>query len=149
MGEAEGRTNSTSEIRAPGLKSEAILQRVMNTARVFLVISLFLVTDIVRSRTVYVINNRGYNYLDDGSENQRYFAPRRFLKISKRRANFLPDYGYDIDTMMPNQPLDNPFLREEPIPDRDNDSQFSRISRQAEGAREAEDYYNEWIMSNM
>ena len=62
--EAEGRTNSTSETRAPGLKSEAILPRVMNTARVFLVISLLLVADNVRSRTVYVINNRGYNYLD-------------------------------------------------------------------------------------
>ena len=37
--------------------------------------------------------------------------------------------------MMPNQPLDNPFLREEPIPDRDSDFQFSRTSRQAEGAR--------------
>ena len=37
--------------------------------------------------------------------------------------------------MMTNQPLDNPFLREEPIPDRDSDFQFSRTSRQAEGAR--------------
>merc|ERR1711884_713832 len=126
-----------------------ILQRVMNTARVFLVISLLLVADSVRSRTVYVINNRGYNYLDDGSENQRYFAPRRFLKMSKRRANFLPDYGYDIDTMMPNQPLDNPFLREEPIPDRDNDFQFNRISRQAEGAREAEDMTRLRIQSRL
>ena len=62
--EAEGRTNSTSETRAPGLKSEAILPRVMNTARVLLVISLLLVADNVRSRTVYVINNKGYNYLD-------------------------------------------------------------------------------------
>ena len=37
--------------------------------------------------------------------------------------------------MMPSQPLDNPFLQEEPIPDRDRDFQFSRTSRQAEGAR--------------
>jgi len=141
--EADSRGASTSEPQ-----SRRILASVMNTVRVILLIcGLLLIADNVFSRTLYVINkNGGFNNVGDGTYNQNYFAPRRFLKISKRRDNFYPDYGYDVDTLM-YQPSDNPFLQQEQSDDAP-DSQFSRIPRQAE-RREAEDYYNRWIMSNM
>ncbi len=80
---------------------------------ILLICGLLFIADNVMSRTLYVINkNRGFNYLEgdennemrlktsnlpslekikyltrlpfsDGSENERFFAPRRFLKISK------------------------------------------------------------------
>merc|ERR1711874_400440 len=75
------------------------------------------------------------------------FAPRRFIKISKRRQYpILTEFPY-LDLINLSAPPPSPFHSSHGL---EEDQAFSRAQRNDEAdSRAAEDYYNDWIMSNV
>merc|ERR1712227_396651 len=111
---------------------------------ILLWIGVFFLVESVCSRTFYVINDQYPNTYESQDpqmqdiEFKRFnnnfyqnqdFAPKRFLKISKRKQSYYPEYSFDNDLISIDEARPNPFYDH-------ND-------------RAAEDYYNEWIMSNI
>merc|ERR1712154_755052 len=81
------------------------------------------------------------------------YSPRRFIKISKRPQSEYPLWvGYPyLDLVLDTRPAPSPFHSEEGAQEREEEEhQFRRSLRNnEEDSRAAEDYYNEWIMSNV
>merc|ERR1712243_83732 len=119
-------------------------------------LELLLLTNFVLSRTLYVVRNgrlAPVADIDDSrlSKLSSYdFSPKRFLKISKRRQSFYSD-EFEPDVLRMRPVRESPFYN--PSEDMqqydDPDYQFRRSVRNQQDDRAAEDYYNEWIMSNI
>merc|ERR1712126_34620 len=132
---------------------------------ILLWIGVIFLAESVYSRTVYIINDpypdayESQNSELQDTEYKRFnnnfyqiqdFAPKRFLKISKRRQSYYPDYSFDNDLISLDEPRPNPFSNQDQQNDiEDAPYHFRRSLRDNHNDRAAEDYYNEWIMSNI